>query len=285
MQTISDSCHARFDGSSIGVAEDYLRRNVPSVFAREKHSSRSERFRPIATIDIIEALRGEGFLPVAAKQCTARDESRRDFTKHLVRFRRNDGIVRAVGDTVFEVILKNGNDGTACYELMAGLFRIRCTNSLVALSSQLDSLKIRHTGNDIQDRVIEGTYTVLGTAEKALAAPQDWSAIKTTKETALILAETAHQLRFEVSDGLVNTPIRPDQLLTPKRMDDRSDDLWTTFNVIQENCIKGGLRARNQNTRRRVTTREVKGIEQDVKLNRALWAMGEKMAELLKSAS
>ena len=33
-------------------------------------------------------------------------------------------------------------------------------------------------------------------------------------------------------------------------------------------------------TARRVTTREVKGIDQDVKLNRALWMLAERMAEL-----
>jgi hypothetical protein len=29
-----------------------------------------------------------------------------------------------------------------------------------------------------------------------------------------------------------------------------------------------------------VTTREIKGIDQDVKLNRALWMLAERMAEL-----
>ena len=31
---------------------------------------------------------------------------------------------------------------------------------------------------------------------------------------------------------------------------------------------------------RRVSTREIKGIDQDVRLNRALWTLAEKMAEL-----
>jgi hypothetical protein len=208
--------------------------------------------------------------------------AKREFTKHLIRFRRDDGQIRTVGDTVFELILKNGNDGTACYELMAGLFRICCANSMVALSQELDSLKIRHTGNDIQERVIEGSYRVLEGSEKALAAPQDWGKLPVSKETGLILAEAAHAMRFADSDGVITTPITPTQLLTPRRVADQGSDLWSTFNVIQENCLKGGLR--NWVGSRRVTTRAVKGIEQDVKLNRALWAMGEKMAALLKTA-
>jgi hypothetical protein len=35
---------------------------------------------------------------------------------------------------------------------------------------------------------------------------------------------------------------------------------------------------------RRVTTREVRGIDQDVRLNRALWQLAERMAELKGAA-
>jgi hypothetical protein len=54
------------------------------------------------------------------------------------------------------------------------------------------------------------------------------------------------------------------------------------MNVVQENVIKGGLSAMRRDGRetRRVTTREVRGIDQDVKLNRALWQLAERMAEL-----
>jgi hypothetical protein len=48
----------------------------------------------------------------------------------------------------------------------------------------------------------------------------------------------------------------------------------------------GGLSAWGHDAnghRRRTTTREVKAIDQDVKLNRALWHLAERMAEL-KSA-
>lgn len=31
-----------------------------------------------------------------------------------------------MGDTFCDILLKNAKDGTSAYELMAGLFRIRC---------------------------------------------------------------------------------------------------------------------------------------------------------------
>ena len=60
-------------------------------------------------------------------------------------------------------------------------------------------------------------------------------------------------------------------------------DLWTTFNVVQENIIRGGLRGRKRGSNgrmRNMTTRPVKALDRNIKLNQALWVLTEKMAEL-----
>jgi hypothetical protein len=49
--------------------------------------------------------------------------------------------------------------------------------------------------------------------------------------------------------------------------------------VVQENLIKGGQGGR-ASTGRRLTTRPVTGVQQDVKLNRALWQLAEGMRQL-----
>ncbi|MTH94787.1 DUF932 domain-containing protein [Roseibium sp. RKSG952] len=280
---------ARYDHGR-ALTEDELRRNAPSIFATTAHKSRSEKFQPIPTIEILRALMCEGFMPVGAKQSKPRDVSKAEFTKHLIRLRRFDDSKKyAVGDTVCEILLKNANDGTSAYDLMAGLFRIQCMNSLVAQTGTLDSVKVRHSG-DVGGKVIEGTYRVLEAAQKALVAPADWSGLTLAREEKQIFAEAAHIARFGDSEGETDTPITPEQLLSPRRTADRSGDLWTTFNVVQENAIRGGLRgvARDANgRRRRVSTRKVNGIDQDIKLNKALWMLSEKMAELkgLKAAA
>lgn len=277
---------ARFDAAR-PLSEDEMRRLAPSIFAVQAHDSRSDRFQPIPTIDILRGLMGEGFMPVGVKQSGARDASRIDYTKHLIRLRRiDDDAQYSVGDTVCEILLKNANDGTSAYELMAGLFRIRCMNSLVAQVGTLESTKVRHTG-DVQGKVIEGTYTVLNEARAALAAPADWSTLRLSADEKEAFAEAAHTLRFADADGETSTPVQPRQLLAPRRRDDTANDLWTTFNVVQENTIRGGIRAVGIDAnmrRRRVTTRPVNGIDQDVKLNRALWQLSQRMAELKKAA-
>ena len=278
---------ARFD-RPVALTDEALMRLAPSVFQTQAHESRSERFRPIPTIDVIRGLRSEGFEVVGAKQCVVRDDSKRDFAKHLLRFRRIDNPEKyQVGDNVMEVLLKNANDGSAAYELLAGLFRIRCLNSLVSQTSTIDTIKVRHSGNAL-DNVIEGTYRVLEEAETVLAAPQDWGMLQLPAPAQKALAQAAHTLRFGETEEGQRPAINPDQLLRPRRAGDTGNDLWTKFNVVQENAIKGGLHggAYDANNRyRRTTTRQIKGIDQDVKLNKALWLVGEQLAQTLKNAA
>ncbi len=285
---------ARFDDDARALSQDEMRGIAPSIFAACPHVNRSERFRAIPTIEVLRGLEREGFVAVGARQSASRDASKTDYTRHLIRLRRLDNARQyRVGDAVCEIILKNANDGTTAYELMAGLFRIRCLNSLVTQIATVESIKVRHSG-DALEKVVDGTYRVLKQAEAVLAPPQDWSRITLDDDARAALAASAHALRFGDADGSIMTPIRPEQLLTPRRADDRANDLWTVMNVIQENVMRGGLSARapatiDQDGRWRrgrvVTTRAINNIDQDVKLNRALWGLGERTASSLRRAA
>ena len=79
--------------------------------------------------------------------------------------------------------------------------------------------------------------------------------------------------------GEEHHPVTESQILSPRRWQDESDDLWTTYQRIQENLIKGGLSGLTTKGKR-THTRAVKGIDGDVKLNRALWVMAENMLQL-----
>lgn len=275
---------ARFDESQRFLTEDEIRASAPSVFAAEAHASRSQRFAPIPTIEVVRALATEGFGVVGAKQAPTRDPGRQDFTKHLLRLRPMDGRQRQVGDTIFEILLKNANDGTAAYDLMSGLFRVRCLNSLVAMATQMETCRIRHSG-DVAGKVIDATYRVIEDAERALTAPDQWSRVELSRPEQLALASSAHAVRFPVDeeDERPTTTVTAEQLLEVRRSGDQGRDLWTTFNVVQENALRGGIHYVTRdanNRRRRGRTRAVKGIDQSTALNRALWALGAETARL-----
>jgi hypothetical protein len=262
------------------LGEDELRARVPSLFAEGKHESRSDRYAYIPTWDVVKAMLREGFLIREAKQGNSRIPGKAEFTKHLIRMRHPGFNVREVGDTFPELILENAHDGTSRYKLMGGIFRLICTNGMVVSDGTISSIAIGHAGK-IADKVIDGSFTVLEQTKDAVRVVGDWRGIDLAPAERLAFADSVRMLRF--GDEADASPIRSDQFLTPRREADRGNDLWRTFNVAQENCIKGGLSAmgRDANGKKRLsTTREIKGIDQDVKLNRALFALAEKMAEI-----
>ncbi len=270
------------------LTNEQIMRAAPSAFAAEKHESRSERYAYIPTREVINGLRSNGFVPMFAKQGNSRVPGKADFTKHLIRFRHEGqkAGMQKVGDTYPEVILVNSHDGTSAYKIMAGLFRLVCLNGMVVSDREFANVSIPHKGN-VTDLVIEGSYTVLDESRKALEAADVWAGVTLSRDEQVAMAEAAHTLRFGDAEGETETPIKPEQLLTVRRQADSGSDLWRTANTLQENVIRGGLSAwgRDANNRpRRTTTREVKGIDADVKINKALWMLSERMAQIKAAA-
>jgi hypothetical protein len=291
MQTIS-----RFERSArianyghVALSDEQLQRLVPSAFAATAHESRSDRYAYIPTSQIIAGLRDAGFVPMTAKQGGSRIEGKADFTKHMIRFRYRDNMGArhlGIGGVIPEVALINSHDGTSAYKLIAGMLRLVCLNGMLVADREFGSVRVGHTG-DVRDRVIEASFEVLDHAKQAIDTAGRWSGIAISRPEQQALAEGAHMLRFADANGNVATPIAPDALLAPRRAADRGDDLWTVTSRIQENVIRGGLHGQKRDARgraRRVTSQAITGIDQDVKLNRALWALAERMAEI-KAAS
>jgi hypothetical protein len=101
-----------------------------------------------------------------------------------------------------------------------------------------------------------------------------------TDTERLALATGAAAFRWEDE---TKAPINPSMLLNPRRYGDGAKDLWTTLNTVQENIIQGGQRDRSRRRpdgSRMPKSRAIKGIDEDLKLNKALW----QMAEVLRNA-
>lgn len=271
--------------SAEALTDEALRAHVPSIFASEAHESRSERFAPIPTIDVLHGLRREGFDPFYAQQARTRIEGKAAFTKHMLRLRHRS-ITNAEGEA-FEIVLVNANDGTSSYQMIPGFFRFVCANGLM-VGETFNEVRVRHSGKAI-DEVIEGAYTVLEEAPIVADQVQRFKGITLQGNERAALAEAAHVLRFPDAerDEAKPAPVEADALLRPRRSEDRASDLWTAFNVVQENTIRGGLRGMVRTAQGRLsrrTTREVGGIDQSKALNRALWTLTQRMAEIKGAA-
>lgn len=251
-----------------------LFRHVPSVFAREAHDSRSERYVYVPTIEIVEGLRREGWFPFFAVQSVPRDGTRHGHAKHMLRLRRDDGIGKP---EAAEVIIVNSHDGTSAYQMFAGMLRFVCTNSMIA-GERFEEVRVPHKGG-IQDQIIEGVYTVAQDFPRLIGATETMKDTRLSRDEQQVLAKASLVARY----GEEESPVRPDQIIAPRRREDVGQSLWQTFNVIQENLIWGGIDGRRRTADgriRRSRTRPINGIDQNVGLNRALWTLAEGMQRL-----
>lgn len=256
------------------LTNNELLRVVPSIFSEDKHDSRSERYTYIPTITILDKLRQEGFLPFFACQTRTRSEDKRGHTKHMLRLRRAGQIA---GEEVPEIILLNSHDGSSSYQMIPGMFRFVCTNGMVC-GQTFGEIRVPHKG-DVVGQVIEGAYEVLGIFDKVTESREMMKDTALSREEQEIFARTALNWRYDENAEGKHIPLVPTDLLTTRRREDNPNDLWTTYQRVQENMTKGGLLGRTAQGKRQ-RTRAVTGIDGDVKLNRALWGMAEMMREL-----
>jgi hypothetical protein len=219
----------------------------------------------------LNGLRNEGFQPFMVAQSRSRIEGKSEYTKHMLRLRQQQAGALAKPET-FEIILINSHDGTSSYQMLAGCFRFVCQNGMVT-GDVIEDVRVPHRGN-ITENVIEAAYEIVNDFEAVNESMQIMKDTPLALPEAQAFAEAALSLKY---DEDANIPISPRQVLSPRRSEDNSSDLWTTFNRVQENLIRGGLRGRTA-TGKRTTTREVTSIDTNVKLNKALWILSEKLA-------
>lgn len=244
---------------------------APSILADCAHDSRGKRYAFISTKVILDALAKAGFIPVEVRQTKVRDVNRREFTKHLVRFRHPDAKPNKDGDYP-EIILLNSHDGTSAYRLFSGYFRMLCSNGLIAGDISSD-IKIRHSGKVAND-VVEGAFRVIENLEHVTNEIDVFKSINLIRQERLAFADAARQLRWGDE-----SPVLAGELALPHRFEDKGNDLWTTFNTVQESIVKGGICGK-ASSGRKLTTRPVQSVTENVKLNRALWQMAKAMSDI-----
>ncbi len=257
------------------LSDEELRQCAPSIFASQPIGTVSDRYSFLPTSSILRGMRENGWVPVRAEQQSVRTAARRGFQKHLIRFARAEHLHSWEKNQVRpEVVLLNSHDKSSAYQLHCGLFRLVCSNGMVVAESSFQRISIKHSGFN-PDSVIEASFDVLRAVPDIMNKVQLFQDRILTDAERLALAMGAATYRWEDPD---KAPVSPSMLLNPRRFGDGTRDLWTTLNTVQENIIRGGQRdysRRLPSGSRMPKSRAIKGIDEDLRLNKALWHMAE----------
>lgn len=251
--------------------DEQIKEQAPSVFTMKPSKEVSQHYTHIPTAKVINDMRTLGWDVVDVKEVKARKAATKGFQKHLVVFRNPDVVINGNdGDTVFpQILLTNSHDGKNAFTFTAGLFRMVCENGLVISTTQFEDVKMRHMGytfEDLQTNIREMVEKLPLTVESMNKMKE----IEMGQEAALDFAKRAIATRF--SDEEINRiTIDFDALLQPVRPEDKGNDVWSVFNVVQEKIIEGDFEYLNGTKARKA--RRIKNFNQDQKINKELFEL------------
>lgn len=242
----------------------------------------SGKYSFIPTTRILETLNSNGWHPVKVEEINVRKEERKGYQKHLIRLR-NDSFEARGTDSLFpEIVLTNSHDGCASFNLMAGVFRFVCSNGMIVADSLVANHKIRHQGYT-DETVKEAVCSIVEDTPKIFNKVEEFRNVELTREDQMVYGAAALDLMYD-DEQLKNKDIEGSvtRLIQPRREADKDSNLWNTFNIVQEKIVKGGrFLVENKETERGYKykqtrkTKEVKSIDKNVKLNKALWKITE----------
>ena len=284
------------------LSKDELREIAPSIFSTVPSPEVSKKYSHIPTDKLIDDMELLGWNVIDAKEVAARTKGTRGFQKHLVVFRNDDIVINQMPnnivesstsptgyrrtdgtfakknpiDTVFpQILLTNSHDGKNAFTFTAGLFRMVCENGLVISTNEFEKVSIRHMGYDFDELQVQINEMV----ERLPLTVESMNKMIDTKmeqKSILKFAKDMLAVRFP-EDELKRITIDMDEFITPVRPEDKGDDLWSVFNVIQEKIIEGDFDYTIGTKHRKA--RQIKNFKQDMDLNSKMFDIALEYAQ------
>jgi len=246
-----------------------IKKTAPSVFQTKQKANLSEHYVHIPTDKVINDMIQLGWKPCQAVEIKARKKSTIGYQRHMIKFfNPNIEIEGTNGDNVYpQILLTNSHDGKNAFTFTAGLFRMICENGLVVSTQEFENMKIRHYGYDFE--TLQNTIKEM--VEKLPLTVESMNKFKSTKlsqKQAEEFATKALAVRFP-EDELSNISVDINGLLVPTRNEDKGDDLWSIFNVVQEKLVHGMFNYSYAGKNRKAP--KIKNFRQDMALNEKLY--------------
>jgi len=248
--------------SSLSLQEVQAR--APAAFAEQAAQTTGPKYVFISTRDIVSALMDAGFEPTEAVQTRSRVGAAA-YARHMLRFQ---PVVKTLtwDDVLGEIVLINSHDGRSAYTLRAGLFRPECLNGMLTTLGDFGLVHVSHRGNVVAN-VVEAAQRLIRDFGCIGEVVEEMRGTMLTPGQRLDFAREALTLRFPEH---AEPPVQPAQMLERRRMADVGDDVWRTYNALQEHCLRGGLPGRTAKGRT-MHMRGIRAIRENVRLNCGLW--------------
>jgi len=242
----------------------------------------SAKYQHITTSELLAPLFCRGWV-IDDQQVTRSTQP--EHAKHILRLSNPD--LGTFGDYKPQVVVSNSGGGQSSFVALAGLLKFACANG-ITIGTGLMHIKVPHRGNDLQFRAVSAVESVVHKLPTIANTVTRWAAKPLSEVSQAEFYRRAAAIRWDISDNLT---VRLDDMATVRRVEDRSTDLWTTFNRAQECLIRGGIRVSRrvyvdprmsvqgpQFQTSTTTAKAVTSIDQNLRINTTLWSLAEEFS-------
>ena len=191
----------------------------------------SPRYSHITSTRIADTLRQAGWEFSDGTTRHARTPERAAHAAHVLRFR--NAALPTINGNIIEAVMLNSHDGSTAFQLGFGVYRLACANGLVVCTANLGAIRLIHSGLNL-DNVFNAAKSLADRAPEVASTIERWSNTRLDHDLALQMSSRMARARW--GDRFVEA-----DLLSPRRMEDTTTDLWTVFNRAQESVIRGGM--------------------------------------------
>jgi hypothetical protein len=273
---------------SVNILTDSdLKEIAPSIFAQRPREDATQLYRFASTIEAIDTFRKYGFHVVSAQEQSARKLKNVGKQKHLVRLRHENEFDR--DDDAIDILMFNSHNKTSSLRMQLGVFRFACSNGLVISKNTFQSMRLVHRGRNAFDVESLAENMALRYSELHTYIDQMKSIDLERKEqhrlaVRMLRTRLGEELAHNV--GIYTLEDYAEPLIARDRDEDDFNDLYTVYNVVQEKLIKGSfhLKFYNNKTERNFSLKQVNGIDQNIRINSALWDIAADTMRLKQAA-
>lgn len=243
------------------------------VLSNAEGLKRSTRFKCIATDKVDVMFKDYGLTQLGVSVNKVRKAENMGFQRHLLAYTHESFKIDDHNQAI--LLYQDSKDGRTASSVFAGAFRSACANTLMSNGLMFDSL--RHCGNYEQklEESIKEFMRRLPLLQAQIVAMQQR---KLTASEQIELAASCAKIRAKSIDSLKYVDLN--SVIKTRRVEDQDNDLWTTFNVVQENCIRGGIKYQYVKENGDLclnTTRALRSVLKSAEINRNLWSEAEKL--------
>jgi len=255
------------------LTKDQIKEQAPLVFADiPTNPDVSSKYLFVNTETIIDDLEKLGWLPVKAAQRKSTKKEGTIFSKHMVSFQNPDIMINSAdGDDAYpRILLTNSHDGMQAFKFSVGIYRLVCSNGLIVADEEFSDFKIKHKGYSFSElrSVVRQAVEDLPNRVQVM---NDMKNRILSEDEKRKMALDAMLIRAGVKE-LEYDEETLDEILEPQRSEDKGDDLWRVFNVIQEKITQGDFHAALTGAKVR-KVRKIKSFEKDMKVNKELFKL------------